>query len=349
MKRLLQASVALCLGLALALGIVEIAARVLEARQLAAPVEPRPLFGKDRPRNELGFRDYDYELAKPDGRFRILVLGDSFTSAENVAFDDSDPKRLERALNHFTSPLERQVYEVLNLGRAGLSTPEEVGILEHVLRRTDVDLVIVGYCLNDAEDWSRRRDVVRLRRELQVRRAKEQPEPEGLARTLYDHSAAYRITARRLFHTESYYGQIRYYHALYEDAYSGWPRTQRAFERLGEVSRAHRFPVLVMIFPLFSFGLGDDYPFAEIHEKVRGAAEDAGLVVLDLFPLYRGLDRFRLEAVPNGDPHPSEIAHRLATETLWSFLVEQHLVPADVSARAPKAPNPLHSPYVALR
>lgn len=338
---------ALSFGLAVALTAVEIVASRMEAARLSAPREPRPLLGKDRPRSDVGFRDYDYPVARPPGHFRILVLGDSFTSAENVAFDDSYPKRLERALNHFASPIDRQVYEVMNLGRAGLSTPEELGILEQVMRRTDVDLVIIGYCLNDAEDWSRRRDVIAMRKRFKVRRAREEPEPSGILGFVHDHSAAYRTAARRLFHTQSYYGQIRYYHALYEDSYSGWERTRRAFDRLGQLSRSHRFPVMVMIFPLFSFGLGDDYPFAEIHEKVTTAADDAGVVVLDLFPFYRGLDRMRLESVPNLDPHPSEIAHRIATETLWSFLVGRHLVPTNVSPSAPKAPNPLHSPYVA--
>jgi hypothetical protein len=83
----------------------------------------------------------------------------------------------------------------------------------------------------------------------------------------------------------------------------------------------------VVIFPLFSFSLGDDYPFKHIHNKVHRALQNAGLPYIDLLAFYKHMNYIRLEYIPDKDPHPDEIAHRIAAEVLWRDLKQSGLLP----------------------
>ena len=47
---------------------------------------------------------------------------------------------------------------------------------------------------------------------------------------------------------------------------------------------------------------------------------------LDLLPAFQGVDPVRMQAVPGIDPHPSEIAHRIAAEAILNYLLKQGLV-----------------------
>lgn len=60
--------------------------------------------------NSLGYRDYEFRRAR-DGRYRILVLGDSLMFGDNVDVSETVPKILERNLG--------SSFEVFNMGIIG--------------------------------------------------------------------------------------------------------------------------------------------------------------------------------------------------------------------------------------
>ena len=322
---------------ALALGVLllEVVARGMSAPR---PTEPRPIFAGHEPRNSLGFRDFEYPEAKAEGHFRILAIGDSFTAAEAVSFDDSFAKRLERALNHRS--LDGTVYEVLNLGVSRRSTPEEVDLAKRMIPRFSADLVVLAYCLNDSEDWTDPNGVQALRGRHAFERFRE---PKGFAGFLYRHSALARIVARRLYNARTHRGHGRYYRALYRPGYSGWKKTREALAELGELSRSSGVPVVLMVFPLYSWGLDESYPFRAIHGRLRKAAQETGLRHLDLFPAHGGYEPVRVEALPGIDAHPNEIGHRIAAEALWKFLVTERLLPSAQPGRV-REPIPFAAP-----
>src|SRR5262245_10317428 len=66
--------------------------------------------------NSHGFRDYERTCEKPPNTFRILVLGDSYTEALQVALQDSFAGRLEKKLNENSTSTR---FEVLNMGQSG--------------------------------------------------------------------------------------------------------------------------------------------------------------------------------------------------------------------------------------
>ncbi|MCX6357260.1 MAG: SGNH/GDSL hydrolase family protein [Candidatus Aureabacteria bacterium] len=275
------------------------------------------------PLNSLGFHDYEYSPEKGPRVFRIMVVGDSFSDGAGLDFNDSYPKRLERYLNTYGN--DRKItYEVMNMSWPGRSTPEEVRLLREYALHYHSDLVILGYCINDAEDLDTLDEIYALKArhpELGFKK------PSGWGRFVYDRSALARLVYRRVFNTINNRCYRKYYKGLYRDEYQGWKKTRAALMELGTLSRAHGIPVEVLIFPLFSFSMGEDYPFRHIHNMVHRACEEAGLPYIDLLQSYSKMNHIRLEYIPDKDPHPDEIAHRIAAEVLWRNLIRSGLLP----------------------
>jgi hypothetical protein len=75
-------------------------------------------------------------------------------------------------------------------------------------------------------------------------------------------------------------------------------------------------PLAVAIFLLFGNRFDEGYLFADVHGKIAAAAAEVGVRVVDLLPLYRGLDWKLLVADGADDEHPNEIAHRIAARAI---------------------------------
>jgi hypothetical protein len=71
--------------------------------------------------NSHGFRDYERTYEKPANTFRILVSGDSYVEAFQVALSDAFPALLEKTLNEQSSSMR---FEVLALGQSGFGTAD---------------------------------------------------------------------------------------------------------------------------------------------------------------------------------------------------------------------------------
>ena len=84
-----------------------------------------------------------------------------------------------------------------------------------------------------------------------------------------------------------------------------------------------------MVFPLVTFPLDESYPFFHAHEVAGETLKALGVKHLDLFKAFEGLDPYRLQAEPGADPHPNEIAHRIATEALYQWLKRERLIPRE--------------------
>ncbi len=98
--------------------------------------------------NSLGLRDREYPHAKPEGVFRILVLGDSFTWGYGISDDEIFTELLESDLNRAGHRVE-----VLNAGVSGWGTDQELLFLEKEGFNYEPDLVILAFYLyNDPEN-----------------------------------------------------------------------------------------------------------------------------------------------------------------------------------------------------
>jgi hypothetical protein len=101
--------------------------------------------------NSLGLRGPERPFDKPPGTFRVLLLGDSFVEAAQVAEQDGIASRLEAALNATLTGR----YEVLNAGVGGWGTGQQSIFFEEEGHRYQPDLVLIAFYLgNDVYDNS---------------------------------------------------------------------------------------------------------------------------------------------------------------------------------------------------
>jgi len=102
--------------------------------------------------NQLGYRGPDYEREKPDGVYRVAVLGDSFVAAVAVDENETVPAHLERQFNADGSG---QVWQAMNFGIGAYSTAQSLLTWRAFAREFHADLVVLCFFIgNDIVDNS---------------------------------------------------------------------------------------------------------------------------------------------------------------------------------------------------
>ena len=97
--------------------------------------------------NRLGLRDpREYDLAKRENTFRILVLGDSVTFGHGSVYEHTYPYLVEQRLKAWRRDVDWQVW---NAAVPGYNTSQELAHLEQVGPEFAPDLVVVGFYEND--------------------------------------------------------------------------------------------------------------------------------------------------------------------------------------------------------
>lgn len=101
--------------------------------------------------NSAEMRDREHPLDKPDGVYRIAVLGDEYSEAFDVQIQRTWWWQLPRALQACPSP---RPVEVLNFAVGGYGTAQELVMLETTAMRYQPDLVLLQFSANDVMDNS---------------------------------------------------------------------------------------------------------------------------------------------------------------------------------------------------
>ncbi len=299
MKRWLGRLFLLLLGVVLSLGVLEIVARRV-ARQHVRPRTDRPLYYYD-PGQFRPFRDRIRSATKPPNTVRILCVGDSFTWGYNVQFDDAYPARLERLLQLLeTNPR----YEVLNWGVEATGTGRHRDLIRRGLAYRP-DYVILGYYLNDPDPRVVPRELYPVRWSPRVR-------------WLMDHFALARWFARRWLAMYYARAHAEYYNRLFAPDSRWYHHHVLALRRIRQTLAEHRIPWAVVIWPVMYAPFDRDrYPFQHIHARIHHLLDEMHVPYLDLLDVFRGMDPERLQTIPYVDPHPNEIAHRLAAQAIF--------------------------------
>jgi hypothetical protein len=97
--------------------------------------------------NADGMHDREHALEKPEGVYRILVLGDSFVEAQHLDLRDHFGTRLEGLLSAPQRPVE-----AILAGRSGFGSIEQHLVLRHFGLARRPDLVIQCFFMNDVGD-----------------------------------------------------------------------------------------------------------------------------------------------------------------------------------------------------
>jgi hypothetical protein len=286
--------------------------------------------------NSRGLRDFEYSEQKEENTFRIVGLGDSSLFGWGVKLEDNSLKVLERYLNQNSSSIR---YEVINFSVPGYNTAMEVEVFIQKCLKYSPDLVLMNFNTNDydipnfmklPQDYSRLRksylfDFIYSR----YRILRGNPENELLP-FVYEGRILSREEADHLDEDPALPEEYR--------SMVGTKGYIRAMNKLGEVARAHKIPVVQ--FAVISYpGLPDDplyrpNSFKELQlNLITRLSQENGFFFLNTYPYYVGYAKKHLDELPgifwvsNQDHHPNAVAHKIDAEALYHFLIENKLVP----------------------
>jgi len=248
-----------------------------------APNTSAFLMGVDVRINSQGLRDREYSLAKPEGVYRVLMLGDSTTLGWGVKAEETAAKILERQLG--------PQFEVINAGVGNYGTVQESTYYKTHGRLFHPDLVILQYFINDPEPVPRLSGGFPLYRSYFL--AFTASRWDGLLRVLH-----LRPDWRR------------YYTSLYDENSAAFQAARRSLVELSETVRADRSQLLVAILPELRV-IDGAYPFDRETRNIEDLLESERTPFVNLIDGLRGHGPESSLWVTPLDPHPSAKAHAL--------------------------------------
>ncbi len=311
----------LFLGIICALIMAEIGVRVLWPRLSAKPtLNDRPPFYYAYETSD-AVDDQPYQVPKPANVFRITAIGDSFTFAPYLQFDDAFPERLERMLN-LNDPRKTQLRaEVVNFGRWGASTRSEVAKTVRAVEE-GTDLVLLEITLNDPQLTDYEPKNPRLRGKYIFGELKITPQHTPL---LY-HWRTLGLIASRIHNSQTKESYIRYHRSLFYEKET-WDTFTEALVQIQGVCAAAGVPLAVFIFPFVHYSFDAQYPFHDVHKKLSDFLAAQGIQHFDLLEAFQHAAPERLVVIPGKDLHPNEVAHRIAAEQIYLWLETRQLIP----------------------
>ena len=286
-------------------------------------VHPRPTFFYAQS-GGLSPTEYDYSREKPEGVFRIVVVGDSFTFPTGMQLDDSFSKRLERMLNLNIPRDASRVAEVINFGKMGLSTVAEVARCEKSLE-FHPDVAMLEITLNDIIQKNFHQDKnkgVDTWLDGFIDFSAEQSPILSRSKLLSMLGARINsgLSLRRL---------IAYHQKHYDDP-SAWGAFQEGIRQIKRKYADKGVRFVAVVFPYFYTASDQNYPFAHFHEKIENVLSAEGIEFLDLRSAYNGIRPELIQIMPGADTHPNEIAHRIAADNIYAWFEEKSIIPGSL-------------------
>jgi len=273
-------------------------------------------------RNEVGFRDRERTIENPEGNYRIVTLGDSYTFGAGVRYiEELFTVQLEDYLNQGRSDKDRKI-EVINTGMSGLSTAKEFKMLRTKGMLFAPDFLILAYVINDAESPEIKEEYSKEFGDWQLL-----PYPYG--KILNRYSFSYYFLRDRLYSLvegRKYPNRVRRpdIDKMYADENRKVHR--KVFNELMEYCRQHNLEVLVVLFPDVRHIKDEEYPYPDVQDYIKEMTTENGMYFLDLLEPLRnsGLTNFMVSSM---DSHPSAQVHGFAAKAIYEKLVKEKLAP----------------------
>jgi len=284
--------------------------------------------------NSFGFRSP--EPSRADDIRRVVVLGDSIAFGSELPADTAFPNLLRRSLGQ-----RDPRFDVQNLSLSGYDTLQEVAVLKRHGVPLHPELVIVGFCLNDA-------GVVSANLEYLERMRGYAERPRLLASRLgqlvlvsldrlqgrrFEEAANDPVAFRERYgaRIDPIGAEEHELRALMADAAQHLPsswyrdedrvgRLRHVFAELAQIRDTHGFRVLIVVFPWLETDANERYPHQVTHAIIAHEAMRQHLPVLDLLGGFQREGLAALRNDPDDPVHPSPAGHEIASELIEGWL-----------------------------
>lgn len=257
--------------------------------------------------NSYGFRETELAPLPATGVTRLALVGDSFVFGEGVP----DDQTLSRQL----APLLGSSVECLNAGRPGMNTAQEVARVRQLVDEWQIHRAVVVFIANDiglAPELARRQKYI-----FDLMNFRDQPWQAHERSRWLGSSRLWRMAGWKWDLARVTRDTIRWYQDSYDPRFNAAELDNLAGQ-FHALARVPECPAALVLFPLLE-GLDGDYPLANVHRRVQGLAEQAGLPVLDLAPEFAGQPTAELWVHPT-DHHPNGRALSLAAAAIAEWL-----------------------------
>lgn len=253
---------------------------------------------------------------KPEGTYRILFLGDSFTYGTGVKDEEAlFSSRIERMLRERHEAEGGRDFEVYNGGIPGSLTGAWSILFREAATLFDPDLVVAVFFLRDGT-----RNLGSVHEIKEIRNAMREHRDRSL---LFRYSCIYRFLFERRTQREVSRDYIDAMSEAYlgpEEARGEWKTAQANLLELRDETEARGATFAFVIFPVL-FDLEGEYPMLDAMGEIERFGVENGLPTLSLLPSFQGLDPPTLWVSPL-DHHPNERAHAIAAEAIGEFVLE---------------------------
>jgi hypothetical protein len=261
------------------------------------PAVERTLFGKPFVTNDFGMHDDPVTFKKPDGTFRIAVLGSSIDMGWGVTHQDTYINQLEKWLNAHSARLglgSALRFEVLNFGVAAYSPMQRLQTLRMKVMSFHPDLVIYSATTNDIRLMEIHLcELLRKNIDLKYDFLR-----EVITLAAVDHDDLRVDSDRELIN------KARVKHKL-QPFY--WGLFDLTLGAIAAECRTAGLPLVMVIVP--RVGKADVPPArAEPVARLKAVASHQGLTVFDLSDSFDPFDPALIE-IAVGDDHPNAMGH----------------------------------------
>jgi lysophospholipase L1-like esterase len=272
--------------------------------------------------NSDGLRDpREVVTPKPEGVFRILCVGDSFTFGIETPQDRAYPAMLEQILTDAVGGL---TVEVWNAGVNGLNSCQEQAWLDHYGWALEPDIVAVGFVMNDVipipkssmprwfpgRTWMLRYPLYHYLRHNVINRWRlggDDQEANQLKHLIRQHQ-----------------GKVETSPSSNDVTKRWWNRATECLGALAMQCRERDVPVALVVFPSLPQMLKPD-PLPEPQDVLTALAGERGFILVDLLDRYAAIGEPAL--LESDKAHPSLIGHRIAAEELARALSAEGALP----------------------
>lgn len=280
-------------------------------------------FDYDEKHNSFGFRDDEHALQKPEGVFRILGLGDSFTYGVGADFEESYLYLLERSLNARSGSHPR--VEIIKAGVPRFFPEPERMLLESLGKKFEPDLVIVGFLPNDVIDTYYGLEAVTVDESgfLITRQARGLG---ALGIVLYKHSHLGRLVLSEYVSWRMSQEYNPDWAAIYKENgfhEADWVKIENENEKMASITKAIGAELLVLHIP-------QKGPWADIRSypprRLEQWAKARGVAFLDVLPAMKQAAQPQHLYYPK-DSHCTPEGYAIIAAELAKYLTEKRLVP----------------------